>query len=322
MKQFLIKLALGIFLCTAALSVRAELVNGIIAIVGEAIITYEDVQNELVTYLPSLRAKYAAQPQVFNQKMKDLQRERIEILVERRLILNDFKTAGYNLPESFIEDIIKDRIRERYGDRLTLIKGLQKEGTTYESYRQSVRDQFIVEQMRFKNVAGEIMVSPYKIETFYEQNIEQYKLGDEVKLRMIVLDKAKHDTGLAELATEIRTKLKAGADFAEMAKVYSDGSQSSQGGDWGWVEKAVLREDLAAAAFALKPGELSDVLEKKEAFYLMLVEETRPAHVKPLTEVRDEVEKNLIGRERARLEKKWIDRLKIKQFVRYFPEAQ
>ena len=190
MKQFLIKLALGIFLCTAALSVRAELVNGIIAIVGEAIITYEDVQNELVTYLPSLRAKYAAQPQVFNQKMKDLQRERIEILVERRLILNDFKTAGYNLPESFIEDIIKDRIRERYGDRLTLIKGLQKEGTTYESYRQSVRDQFIVEQMRFKNVAGEIMVSPYKIETFYEQNIEQYKLGDEVKLRMIVLDKA------------------------------------------------------------------------------------------------------------------------------------
>ena len=75
MKQFLIKLALGIFLCTVAVPVRAELVNGIIAIVGEAIITYEDVQNELVTYLPSLRTKYAAQPQVFNQKMKDLQRE-------------------------------------------------------------------------------------------------------------------------------------------------------------------------------------------------------------------------------------------------------
>ena len=56
MKQFLIKLTLGVFVWTAVATAHAELVNGIVAIVGEAIITYEDVQNELVNYLPSLRA--------------------------------------------------------------------------------------------------------------------------------------------------------------------------------------------------------------------------------------------------------------------------
>jgi parvulin-like peptidyl-prolyl isomerase len=312
----------GFFLGFPAVSL-AEVINGIAAIVHDSIITYEDVQNEIFGLLPSLQAKFGDQPLLYQQEIHRLERERIEILVERQLILHEFKTAGYNLPESIIEDIIKARIRERFGDRLTLEKTLQAQGTTYESYKQSVRDLFIVEQMRIKNVSSsELIVSPYKIEAYYKDNLDKYKLGDQVKLRMIVLLKAKHDDGVARLAREIHTKIKEGAPFAEMAAIYSDGSQSSQGGDWGWVEKTVLRQDLAKEAFALKPGELSDVLESAEGYYIMLVEEARPAHVRPLAEVRDEIEGNLKRQERARLEKKWIDRLKSKAFIRYFPEAR
>ena len=61
-----------------------------------------------------------------------------------------------------------------------------------------------------------------------------------------------------------------------MASVYSEGSQKSQGGDWGWVERSVLRKDLADAAFALKPGQVSDVIDTPESVYLMLVEDKRP----------------------------------------------
>jgi peptidyl-prolyl cis-trans isomerase SurA len=312
----------GLFLGFSA-APRAEIINGIAAIVHDSIITYEDVGNEINEFLPSYRAKYGDQPLVYRQKIRDLERERIEILVERQLILHDFKTTGYNLPESIIEDIIKERIREKFGDRVTLQKTLQAQGTTYESYKQSVRDQFIVQQMRIKNVSSsELIISPYKIETYYQDNLDKYKLGDQVKLRMIVLEKKRHDEGVARLANEIHTKIKDGAPFAEMAAVNSDGSQSSQGGDWGWVDKTFLREDLAKVAFSLKPGQLSDVLEKAEGFYIMLVEEARPAHVRPLSEVRDEIEVILKTQERNRLEKKWLDRLKNKAFVRYFPEAR
>jgi len=307
-------------LCPAT---RADVINGIAAIVHNSIITYEDVENEIASLLPSYQAKYGDQPLVFRQKIRDLRREQISFLVERQLILYDFKTTGYNLPESIIEEIIKERIREKFGDRVTLQKTLQAQGTTYESYKQGVRDQFIVQQMRIKNVSSsELIVSPYKIESYYQENLDKYKLGDQVKLRMIFLDKAKHDEGVAGLANEIYTKLKEGAPFAEMATVYSDGSQSSQGGDWGWAEKTVLREDLAIVAFTLKPGQLSDVLEKAEGFYLMLVEEARPAHVRPLPEVRDEIDRTLVTQERKRLERKWLDRLQNKAFVRFFPEAR
>jgi parvulin-like peptidyl-prolyl isomerase len=103
-----------------------------------------------------------------------------------------------------------------------------------------------------------------------------------------------------------------------MASVYSEGSQKSQGGDWGWVERSVLRKDLAEVAFSLKRGEMSGVIDTPHAVYLMLVEETKPAHVKPLLEVQDDIENTLHTQEQARLEKEWIDGLKRKTFIRYF----
>ena len=136
-------------------------------------------------------------------------------------------------------------------------------------------------------------------------------MTDQVKLRMIVLNKPPGSGAtISGLAKEILTKLDEGATFAEMAGIYSDGSQRGEGGDWGWVERTVLRKELADVAFALKPGQKSTVVDLPEACYLMQVEDRRTAHVKPLAEVSDEIEQILINLERGRLQKKYIDRLK------------
>lgn len=303
-----------------AADVRAELVNGIAAIVNDAIITYEDVVADSARAVEFYERQYGRQSPVFRQKVLEAQRASMELLVERKLILHEFKTAGYNLPETIIEDNIKERIKQRFGDRLKLIQTLQADGKTYENFRQEVREQIIEQAMRAKNVSSEILISPQKIEDFYTQNQQQFKLEDQVKLRMIVLDKSKHGADTMKLGREIEAKLGEGISFAEMATLYSDGSQASQGGDWGWVDRSVLREDLRETAFSLKSGQRSGVIEKPDACFLMLVEEVRATHVKPLPEVRDQIEKALAAQERARLQKKWIDRLKNKSFIRTFPE--
>jgi parvulin-like peptidyl-prolyl isomerase len=84
------------------------------------------------------------------------------------------------------------------------------------------------------------------------------------------------------------------------------------------VTRKTLREDLAEVAFALKPGQPSSVIERPEGAYLMLVEEAKPAHTRPLSEVRDEIEGTLKLQEQQRARKRWIERLKSKSFVRYF----
>jgi len=299
--------------------IHAEMVDGVLAVINDTAITRQQVEIFIAPAVEALRREYAGQPEAaFQQKLTGAINDGLEQLVERQLILHAFDTEGYRLPDSVVDELVQDRIRERFSDRVTLMKTLQAQGETFEAFRKDVRDQYIVSALRSKNIAQEIIISPYKVENYYHAHQDDFKIEDEIKLRMIVLNKtAGDDTNTVALAREIRAQIQAGAAFADMASVYSQDSQRNQGGDRGWIERSVLRKELANAAFALQPGQVSDVIETPETCYLMLVEQTRLAHVKPLNEVRDDIEKSLRAQEQARLEKQWIDKLKAKTFVLY-----
>lgn len=301
------------------LPVRAELADGVKAIVNDTVITYAQVEEFTAPAEEVLRREYAAQPEVFQQKLAEALDNSLELLVERQLILHEFETKYTKLPDSVVDELVQDRIREQFGDRVTAMKSLQAQGMTYEQFRQDVRDQYIESELRRMNISRELVVSPYKVESYYLAHQDDFKVEDEIKLRMIVLNKTDDDdTNTPALAREILSQIREGASFQQMASVYSQGSQRKQGGDWDWVGHSVLRKELADVAFALKPGQVSDVIDTPGACYLMLVEQTRPAHVRPLSEVRDDIEKTLRTQEQANVQKQWIDSLKKKMFIRYF----
>jgi peptidyl-prolyl cis-trans isomerase SurA len=300
---------------------QAELADGIDAIVHDSIITFQDVEDTTAPMVDDLRRQYAADPDAYQKKVNEALKDALNQLVDRQLILHDFQTTYAGFPESIIDEQLQGYIKERYGNRVTLMKSLQQQGITYEKFRQQYRDTFIIRQMNLKTFGEEnILISPHKMEVYYAAHTNDFQVEEQVKLRMIVLNKPTGDDAgqTRKLANDILTKINEGAAFAEMASVYSQGSQRSQGGDWGWVEKSVLRKDLGDVAFSLKAGEKSGVIETPDACYLMLVEDRRPAHVKALSEVRDEIEKILQSQEQKRLREQWLDRLKKKTFVRYF----
>ncbi|HYT60615.1 MAG TPA: peptidyl-prolyl cis-trans isomerase [Haliangiales bacterium] len=298
-------------------------VNGIAVKVNATVITFQEIDDELDdNSLRLLRLRYDRQPEAFQQQVEKLKRDKVQLLVERQLILDEFKTAGYKMTESYVDEEVKRRIRNQFGDRVRMIKSLEHEGVSYEAFRQRLREDFIVHAMEYKNIGSEkIIVSPHKIETYYAQNPDKFKVEDEVKLRMIFLaNKPDRDAeATKQKAREVLAEIKGGADFAEKARSHSDGSQGSEGGLWPPVDRKTLREDLAKVAFSLKPGETSDVLERDDGCYLMKVEEFHAAHIKALNEVRPEIEKTLDTEERQRLRKDWIERLKTKAFISYFP---
>ena len=303
----------------AALPLRAELADGVKAVVNDSAITYSQVEEFTTPVMETLQRQYAGQPDLLRQKYDETLRDSLEQLVERQLILHAFEVEGYHLPDNFADTLVDERIRDRFGNRTTLMKTLQAQGGTIEQFRKDLLEQYIVSALRTKNVASEIVISPYKVENYYLTHEDSFKIEDQIKLRMIVLNKpAPDDTNAVSLAREIEGKIKEGATFQEMASLYSQGSQQHEGGDWGWVERSVLSKELADAAFALKPGQVSDPVITPDSVYLMLVEQVRPAHVKPLGDVRSDIEKTLRDQEQARLEKQWIDALKKKTFIRYF----
>lgn len=302
-----------------ALPLQAQPEQGIAVIVNDSIITYFDVHSSVAPAVEVLERQYRDQPAELDKKLKSLLRDRVKDLVEQKLILAEFSRAGYNLPESFIEDEVQKRIRDNYSDRLTLTKTLQAQGVTYESFRKRIHEEIVVSLMRQKYVSQELIISPHKVEVYYEQHQADFKVDDQVRLRMIVLNKPKEGADTAkELVQEILRKLEAGAPFAEMASVYSDAAQRAKGGEWDWSSRTALRKELADVAFSLNAGQRSGVIETADAYWIMQVEEKRVARTKPLSEVRDDIEKTLGVQERARLQEQWINRLKDKSFVRYF----
>lgn len=296
----------------------ADMVNGIAALVGNSVITFEQVQRLITRPIEAMRVQYANQPEVFRQRLQDAKREGVERLIERRLIIQEFDDLKVNIPETYIEEHVQKEIKEHYDDRATLQKTLQEQGVTFESYRRDIREQFIEYIMRGRNVPRDILISPGRIDKYYKDNEDKFRIADQVRLRMIVLEKTRNPVDAMRLAREIIGKLDEGVSFAEMASVYSDGSQAREGGLWGWVERKVLREDLADLAFKLPAGKRSDPIEKAEAVYIMLVEEVRNAHVRPITEVRDEIERTLVQTERNRLQSQWLARLRKKSYIRLF----
>jgi len=297
---------------------RSEVADGIKAVVNDKVITYAEVQEYARDAANALRQQYASQPEVFQQKLNQLLNDALDQLVERQLILHSFDTDGYKLPDGVVDELVQERIREQFGDRVTLMKTLQARGVTFETFRQQVRDQYITTALRNQKIMQEVIISPAKILDYYQSHQGDYKLDDQVKLRMIVLNKSSgDDTNAMRFAHEIQAKLKDGATFAEMASIYSQGSQQRQGGDWGWVERPVLRKELADTAFSLAPGQVSDPIDAPDAVYLMLVEDKKAAAAKPLADVRTDIEKTLRTQQQAYLQQQWIDGLKKKTFIRY-----
>jgi len=354
----------------AGLAAHAEPIRrtGIAAIANDSIVTIQEVEMLSATAVRGLEGIYRRNPEQFQTELFKAQSDALEQLIERQLILHDFKSSGLVFPESIIADQINDIVRTRYGNRAALIKELQHEGITSESFMQRRREDLILEAMTRRNVKDQLIISPAKIEAYYKTNLAKYKLSDQVKLRVIDLGRDARDTADAtcKLAREILAKLNEGAEFAQMASIYSFTSRNV-GGDWGWFEEGKLSKGFSEISHSLDGGKHSGVfsrasdgkdaywiyyydasgsitrgrkysnkeefLEEKqfvnqigheglpaqpEKFYLLRVDEKKVAHIRPLDELRDEIEKDLLVRERARLRSRWIERLKAKSFVRRF----
>jgi len=305
-----------LFCCT--LQGNAELANAIKAIVNDAVITYQEVETLNQQTEDLVIRKYRSSPSKLEQEINKMQTENLDKLVEQQLILHEFKTAGYSLPESVLDDLVQETIKNDFGDRATLTKTLEARGISYEKFRQQIKERFIVSQLRMKNVSSEIIISPHKIESYYEAHKEDFKEEDRIKLRRIILEKSADPNGpnAKKLGEEIVTRIREGANFTQLAAIYSQDKRDNH--DGVWYDRSALRTELADAAFALKAGQCSDAIDAGTEVYVLLADEVSTAHYKTLTEVRDYIEKSLLTEERNRLEKQWIDKLKKKTFVQYF----
>lgn len=323
----LIVLTFALALAQAA-SLRAqqsEVIDGIAAVVNGDVITYSQVRELIGARERALRNSYQG-PELEN-KVKEMRLAALKDLVDRQLILQEFKKKekdGATIPTYIIDERVKDIIRTEFGgDRSAFVRTLKSQGYTITKFKEIERDKFIVQAMRQTFVKDDFVISPNQIQAYYDKHKLDYSTPEQIKLRMIVLRDDDNGAGLPggkkEMAKEIRAKLTSGAEFGRMAQMYSEDPTTQQAdGDWGWIDRKTLSEELTSRAFALRAGEISDVIEVGNSYYIMMVEARKNATTKPIGEVRDEIEQNLIQQEKSKEMQRWLDTLRQNAYIKIY----
>jgi peptidyl-prolyl cis-trans isomerase SurA len=324
MRRAVVFLALMLTLAGKALTQKVEVIDGIAAIVNHDVVTISQVRDLIGARERSLREIYSGAE--LENKLKEMRLSAIKDLIDRQLILQEFKKMqekGAAIPDYIVDDRIQAIIRQEFGgDRSAFVRTLQAQGYTLTQFKEIEREKIVIQAMRQQKVDNDFVISPTQIQAYYEKNKQAYATPEQVKLRMIVIREGSSgdipDIGSKrELAEEIRDKVAKGAEFDRMAEMYSEDETTQQvGGDWGWIERNTLNEKLTNVAFALRPGEVSPVIAIDSTYYIVMVEAKRNATIKPIGDVRDEIEKNLIQQERTKAQERWLDTLRQKAYIK------
>ncbi|MGH8094639.1 MAG: peptidylprolyl isomerase [Chthoniobacterales bacterium] len=298
----------------------AEAVNGIAAVVNDKVITYSEVRDVIEPRERLLRSQYSGEELV--KKLTELRQAALQDLIDRALIIQAFEKEKFAIPPHIIDERVEEVIRDNFGgDRNAFVKTMEAQKYTMSKFRELERDKIIVQAMRSKNVKTNLIVPPAKIEEYYRQHKDLFSSKAQVKLRMIMIP-GRTDSGGGEaqksMAEEIRSKLITGADFDKMAQMYSEDSTRDLGGDWGWIDDKTLSKPLTDAAFSLHPGEISDVVDVGGNYYILKVEARQGGEVKPLKDVRSEIEARLHQEQAQQLQEHWLAGLRSKAYIKTF----
>jgi peptidyl-prolyl cis-trans isomerase SurA len=331
---------LTLFLVLGALAfcpgpARAQLLaDGIAAVVNGDVITYLQI-NEQVSETEKLLRQNLDGDELF-ERLKEAKLNVLKALIDRELIIQDFKKSGGLIPDTFVSARIADEIRERYGgDRVVFIKTLYERGETMAKFREEIQDNAIVQYMRSRNVAQSVLVSPYQIEEYYQQNLRLFQQPEQIKISTIVLRKSQFPSTRTgpdgklisydpqeEVAREILNKLDTGSDFADLAKSYSEGSNKDEGGALGWVTqtgKLAIRSDLWPYLAGLQPGQHTDIIPTDDGFYYIVqVEDRQKANITPLDDVRKQIEDTIQSQQSQLRQQEWLDGLRAKAYIKMF----
>jgi peptidyl-prolyl cis-trans isomerase SurA len=281
--------------CVALLvaSLRADtVVEEIIARVNNRIITRSEYQRSKEQLKQETQQQDSANAdKVYAQREKDILRD----LIDQQLLLE----KGSDLEITADTDVIKrlDQMRKEMGleSMEDLEKAAQNQGVSFEDFKQNMRNQIITQKVIGSEVGRHMSVTKEEEEKFYEEHKNDLRREEQIRLsEILIAPKAENGASpddpqaLAAAqakAEELLDQIRKGASFEDMAKKNSSGPSAANGGDLGYFKRGALAKELEDKTFAMKAGEVSDVIRVRQGFVLLKVSEHQAEGIPPLKDV-------------------------------------
>jgi len=211
-------------------------------------------------------------------EFKRMQREVVEQLITQELLWQEAQRREFVADDNIVEQQL-GQIKSSFDSPQAFLFKIQEGGFTETSYREDVKQQLSVQRMVSQGIASGISISDEEVENFYSANIDQMQQPVEVHARHILIEAESAETEAQKAAKdeieEILAEISAGADFAKLATERSQGPSATQGGDLGFFGPGQMVPPFEKVAFALKPGEVSDVVQTQFGYHIIRLEDRR-----------------------------------------------
>ncbi len=309
-------------LSSLATPAQAREVTGIAAKVNGRVITKNEVNYHLTPYRQQLNTSMPRKGPQYYSLIKKARGEILDSLIERELILSDFrvKTGGNGkIPAHAIDQEINRQVRELYNNNRTEFnKSLRQAGVTTQQHRRETEKKLIVQAMRSEQFKNAVPPLPNEVQAEYNKHKNKMRdiTGDALEYHKIYIPKFDAKNALVtpktqlELAEDIVAKLKKGANFGELAKQHSQDAWADQGGKVEKQKRTDLSPAFAAILMETPTGKILGPLEDGRGFTIVRLDKKYYGPAPSLSKVRPSIE----GRVRARKNKskhdRWMKRLR------------
>jgi peptidyl-prolyl cis-trans isomerase SurA len=302
-------LAVGYALLLPCLSPADTVVEEIIARVNNEIVT----RSEYVRSRDQLKQEVQQQdPANADRDFAEKQRDVLRDLIDQQLLLQKGKDLGINGDTELIKRLDEMRKQMNLETMEDLEKAAEAQGASYEEFKQNLRNQIITQKVISNEVGQKLSMNKDEEKKFYDQHRAELEQPEQVRLSEILIapktpaksaagadgkpappseeeTQAALDAAKAK-AQDLLDQIHKGAKFEDLAKKYSDGSSAKDGGDLSYFKRGTMSKELDDKVFAMKAGEVTDVIRTKQGYVLLLVSEHQTAGIPTLKEVEPRIQ--------------------------------
>lgn len=296
-------LALLLLYGPSGIAYGSVVVDRVVAIVDDEVITMSDLQHE------------AAKSGVQNQDHRAL----LEEMINRKLQLAAAKRSGLDVTDKEADDAIEEIKRRNNKTTKELEAELAKEGMTIEQYRADLKEQMTLSRVFNKYVRSGIAFDEAEIRAYYDRNQKEFTLPEEIRLRQIVLRipegaSQSQAAAIKERARIAAERALAGEDFISLVREFSDPDAARDNGDLGFMPWGHIHPDLARAAQSLGSGQVAGPIQTKIGYHIIKHEETRTP-VKPFEQVKDEIANFIYKQKIENTYRSWLQDLRNESLI-------
>jgi len=296
----------------------AVLIDRIVAVVNREIITQSDLD---------LAAQSAGMTPLERGDIipdKDLpfyQKELLSFMIEEKLILQEARRTGVRVSDSEMDFALSDIARQnKLPDQAALRTAVAQGNIAWDQYLGNLEKRLIALKLINREVESKMLLMDTDVQAYYQDHPDRFKLTDRIRLRQILFrvsgtSTAEQIEALRLKAEEVLAEAKKGSAFVQLVQKYSEGPEAQKEGDLGFFNKGDLAVPIGRVVFNLGEGEISSLIQTPMGFHIFKVQERQEGRLRPLEQVRPEIEEIVISEKRKHLRRLWLDELWERSFV-------